>query len=88
MSTASGRLGKQTVKVKKDLKAMGETVKDAAQEALEQVREETSGLRAQGQDKVYGVACACERLVSERPLRSVLVAVGIGWLIGRFWKSR
>jgi ElaB/YqjD/DUF883 family membrane-anchored ribosome-binding protein len=40
------------------------------------------------QDKVHGIACTCEQFIRERPLRSVLMAAGIGWLLGRFWNRR
>ncbi len=43
---------------------------------------------AQAQDKIHGVACACEQYVRQQPLRAVLMAAGIGWLVGRFWKGR
>ena len=86
MGTASDQLGKQAQEVKKELQTMGDTVKRAAQEKLEQVGEAASEYREQGRDKVHGLACACEQLIRERPLRSVLMAAGIGWLLGRVWK--
>ena len=88
MSTTSERLGKQATEVKKDLQEMGEAVRDAAQEKLEQVGEKASEYSKLGRDKVHGVACACEQFIRERPLMSVLSAAGIGWLLGRIWKRR
>ncbi len=88
MATTTDQLGKQAQEVKKDLQAMGETVKHAAQEKLGQVGEVASEYREQGRNKVHGLACACEQLIRERPLRSVLLAAGIGWLLGRVWKRR
>ena len=38
MSTTTDRLGDQTLEVKRDLQEMGQTVRDAAQAKLEQVR--------------------------------------------------
>ena len=67
---------------------MGETVRDAAQEKLGQAGEKAAEYCEQGRDKVHGVACACEQFLRERPLTSVLMAAGIGWLLGRFWKRR
>ena len=67
---------------------MRETVRDAAQEKLGQFGEAASEYCELGRDKVHGVACACEQFIRERPLRSVLMAAGIGWLLGRFWKRR
>ena len=88
MSTKSDRLGKQAEEVAEDLQEMGGTVRDAAQEKLGQVGEKAAEYCEQGRDKVHGVACACEQYLRERPLRSVLMAAGIGWLLGRFWKGR
>ena len=88
MNTASDRLGKKARKVKKDLEQMGRTAKDIAEDQLEQVGEIASEYYEQGQDKVHGVACACEQFIRERPLSSVLMAGGVGWLLGRVWKRR
>jgi ElaB/YqjD/DUF883 family membrane-anchored ribosome-binding protein len=88
MSTTSERLGKQAKEVTDDLQEMGGTVRDAAQKKLGQVGDKASEYYEQGQEKVHGVACACEQFVRQRPLRSVLIAAGIGWLLGRFWKHR
>jgi ElaB/YqjD/DUF883 family membrane-anchored ribosome-binding protein len=88
MSTTSDQIGKQAKKVTEDLQKIGGTVKDAAQEELGQLGEKAEEYYEQGRDKVHGVACACEQYLRERPLRSVLIAAGVGWLLGRFWKSR
>jgi ElaB/YqjD/DUF883 family membrane-anchored ribosome-binding protein len=88
MSTTSDRLGNQAQEVKKDLQEMGETVRDAAQAKLNQVGEKASEYYEQGRDSVHGVACACEQFVRQRPLRAVLIAVGVGWLLGVLWKRR
>jgi ElaB/YqjD/DUF883 family membrane-anchored ribosome-binding protein len=88
MSTTTDRLNKQAKKATHDLQKIGETVRDAAQERLDQVGEKASEYLEQGRDKVHGAACACEQFLRKRPLRSVLVAAGIGWLLGHFWKRR
>ena len=88
MSTTSDQLGKQAEEVIDDLHNMGRTVRDAAQEKLGQVADKASEYCQQGQEQVHGNACACEQFVRQRPLTSVLLAVGIGWLLGRFWKLR
>ena len=88
MTTANDRLGKQATKVKKDLEQIGGTAKDIAEDQLEQVGEKASEYYEQGRDRVHGVACACEQFIRDRPLRSVLVAVGIGWLLGGILKRR
>ena len=88
MCTTSERLGEQAKEVAEDLGEMGGTVRDAAQEKLGQAGERAAEYYEQGLDKVCGAGCACEQFLRERPLRSVLMAIGIGWLLGRFWKRR
>jgi len=88
MSTISDRLGKQAKEVTEDLEEMGGTVRDAAQERLRQVGEKTAEYCEQGREQVHGAACACEQFLRQRPLMSVLLAAGIGWLLGRFWNRR
>ena len=88
MSTTSERLGEQANEAAEDIQEMGETVRDAAREKLGQVGGRASEYCERGRDKVHGVACACEQFVRQKPLSSVLLAVGVGWLLGRFWKHR
>lgn len=88
MSTPSDQLDNQTMAMKKDLEAMSEIVRDIAQEDLEHACATASESRAPVAEKVHGAACTCEQFISARPLRSVLMATGVGWLLGRFWKRR
>lgn len=88
MTTAMDQLGKQTKELTADLQEIGRTVSDAAREGVQQVRERASEYCEEGREKVHGMGCACERLVRERPLRSLLIAAGIGVLLGHFWLRR
>jgi ElaB/YqjD/DUF883 family membrane-anchored ribosome-binding protein len=88
MSTASDRLGGQAKEVSNDIKEMGNIVRDAAQEKLGQVRENATEFYEHGRDKIYGVGGTFEQYVRERPVKSVLIAAGIGLLFGRFWMRR
>jgi ElaB/YqjD/DUF883 family membrane-anchored ribosome-binding protein len=86
MSTTSERLGKQAKEVTEDVEEMGGTVRDAAQEKLNQAGEKASEYCAQGREKIHGIACQCEQFLRHRPLTCVLLAAGVGWLLGRFGK--
>ena len=88
MSTISEQLGTQAKEAAEDVQAMGATVRDAAQERLGQVADKAAEYCEQARDKVHGGTCACAQFLRERPITSVLLAAGIGWLLGRFWKSR
>jgi ElaB/YqjD/DUF883 family membrane-anchored ribosome-binding protein len=67
---------------------MGEIAKDAAQEKLGQLRENASEYCEQGQDKMQQVERSFEQCIRDRPLKSVLIATGVGLLLGRFWMRR
>jgi len=88
MSSTTDRLEKQAKEVTEDLQKMGGTIREAAQEKLGQVGERASEYCEQGRDKVHGIACACEQFIRQKPLTSVLLAAGVGLLLGRFWNRR
>lgn len=85
MSTTSDRLGEQAKVVTKDLQQMGDIARDAAREKVEELRENASGYYQQGQDKVQGVVSSFEQSIVQQPLKSVLIAVGVGLVLGRLW---
>ena len=86
MSTTSDQLGKQAMEVTKDLQKMGGIVRDAAQEKLGQVRENATEYYEQGRDKVHDLVGSVEQFVQQQPFKSVMIAAGVGWLLGRFWR--
>jgi len=88
MSTTSDRLGKQAVEVKEDLQEMGGILRDAAQEKFGQMRENASEYYDQGRDRLHDVVGTVEQFVRQQPFKSVLIAAGAGWLLGRFWRRR
>ena len=88
MSITSDRLGAKANAVSNDVKEMGGIVNDAAQEKLEQVRENANEYYQQQRDKVHGTLCTFEQYIRERPVKSVLIAAGVGLLFGRFWMRR
>ena len=88
MSTTSDRVGVQAKEASDDLKEMGTTVKDVAQEKLTEVSHSIPKYHENGRDNVHGVLCNFEQYVRERPVRSVLTAAAIGLLFGRFWMRR
>ena len=88
MTTASERLGAQTKKVSRDIKETADIVTDSAQEKLGQVRENATEFCEQRRDNVHGVLCDFEQYVRARPVKSILIAAGIGALFGRFWMRR
>jgi ElaB/YqjD/DUF883 family membrane-anchored ribosome-binding protein len=88
MANTRKRLAKKAARLQHDVQGINGTAWDAAQERLGQMGEQASEHIAEGREKAYGVACACEHFIRERPLTSLLMAAGFGWLLGRFWKRR
>lgn len=86
--SASDRLGRQAREVTQDLREMGEIAKEVAQEKFEQVRSNASQCCEQGRDKLQQVEHTIEQYIRDRPLKSILIAAGIGLLFGRFWMRR
>jgi len=64
------------------------TVRDAAQEKAEQLRAGAADGAREGRDKVQQVERSFAQYVREQPLKSILIAVGVGLVFGRFWPRR
>jgi len=88
MASASNRLKKKAKKVTEDLQEMGGAAKDAAQEKLGQLRETVSEYYEQGRDKVLDAKRSVGQFIRGLPIKSVLIAVGVGVLLGSFWTIR
>ena len=66
----------------------GRTVRDAAQEKVAQLRAGVADGVSEGRDKVQQVERSFAQYVREQPLKSLLIAAGIGLVLGRFWLRR
>jgi ElaB/YqjD/DUF883 family membrane-anchored ribosome-binding protein len=88
MSTTKERLGQQAMEVTKDLQEMGGIVRDAAQEKLGDLRTNVSEHYEQGRDQLLSIERTVEQYLRQRPFTSVLIAAGVGLLVGRFCLRR
>ena len=86
--SVSDRLGRKAKEVTEDLQDMGDIVKDAAQKKIGQLREDAAPYCEQGQINVQQVQRSFEEYIAQRPLKSILIAAGVGLLLGRFWMRR
>ena len=64
------------------------TVRDTAQEKVERLRAGAADCASEGRDKVAQVERSFAQYVREQPLKSILIAVGVGLVLGRFWMRR
>lgn len=84
--SAADRLRSQAQKLTIDLQDMGNIAGDAVQENFGQMRENASEYVERGRDEVQKAEHTIEALIRDRPFKSILVAAGVGWFLGRFWQ--
>ena len=85
---AHGRLGRKARTVTQDLQELGGMAREMAQEKVAQLRASASEYCAEGQDKVQQVERGFEQFVRQQPLKSILIAAGVGMLLGVLWMRR
>ena len=86
--SASDRLVKQARKLTEDLQELRGIAGDAAQEKVGQLRDNASDGYEEGREKVHQVKRTFEQFIREQPLKSILIAAGVGLVLGRFWMRR
>jgi len=79
---------KQSRTVGRDHQKSSSAVRDTAQEKVEQLRANAADRAKEGQDKVQQVERSFAQYVQEQPLKSILIAAGVGLVLGRFWMRR
>lgn len=86
--TATDDLKAKAVELSEDLRAMGSQVGEVAREQYEHVRGRALDFVKQGQKKARDWEAGMEEYIQERPVKSLLIAAGVGMLIGMFWRRR
>jgi ElaB/YqjD/DUF883 family membrane-anchored ribosome-binding protein len=82
------RLRETSGDVKHSLQEMGSAAKHAAKEQLAGARDTMVGYYEHGRDKAIEFEHSLENKIREKPLSAVLVATGLGFLIGMFCLRR
>jgi hypothetical protein len=86
MSTVRDQIGQQAMEMLHDLEEMRE---GAAEPAGDKFEPETEfDYCEQAPDKVLDGVCNVQQLIREQPVKSVLIALGSGVLLGSFWTIR
>ena len=80
--SASNRSGAEESTLKDDLAGVAESARKDVRRELERVREKAGEMMDRGRESVERVRESVSDRVRERPLTSVLVAGGIGLLLG------
>jgi ElaB/YqjD/DUF883 family membrane-anchored ribosome-binding protein len=85
---ATDHLCEQAREVTQELQGMGNTAGDAVRENLGKLQDEASECYEQGRDQAYKAEQTFEQYIKDHPLKSILIAAGVGMFLGRFWIRR
>jgi ElaB/YqjD/DUF883 family membrane-anchored ribosome-binding protein len=80
--STTDQLRQQTGAVKEDLGQLGRLAKQAAKEKLDEAREAAAGYYGQGRKKADELETQLADYVRTKPLKSILIAAGVGALFG------
>lgn len=67
-----------------DLQELGGRAKDMAKDRFDQVRTGTADAADKVKDKAHEVERSVEEFVREQPMKALLIAAGVGLVLGRF----
>ncbi len=67
-------------------RAAAAEMRDAAAEAAREFRERAGGIAGEWKEKAQGVQKEIENYVREHPTKSVLAALGVGFVIGLIFR--
>lgn len=74
--------------LKEDVVKLGRITKDMAQETVDHLKENAGEVYKQGMEKAQHWEKGLESKIQQHPLRSVLIAAGVGLVLGALFKKR
>lgn len=74
--------------VKQSVQELGSVAKAAASEKMGELRDTAADYYERGRERVSDAEQSVEDYIREQPLKSVLLAAGIGFLFGAFYIRR
>ena len=83
---ATEQLRDAATQVKENIRDMGGQVRDAAQEKFDDLKQQASDYYDQGRDRAMEWEKNLEQYVQEQPIKSLLIAGGVGMLLGFLWR--
>jgi ElaB/YqjD/DUF883 family membrane-anchored ribosome-binding protein len=86
--SATDDLRDKASEVAQDVRDMGGQLGDVAREQYENVKEQASQYYKRGRKRAADVEEGFEDYIREKPIHAILVAAGIGLLVGMMWRRR
>jgi ElaB/YqjD/DUF883 family membrane-anchored ribosome-binding protein len=81
-------LKETATEVGENLRNLGSQVREQATQQYENMREQASDYYEQGRQRAMEMEQTLEDYVQEKPIQSLLIAAGVGMLLGLLWKRR
>jgi ElaB/YqjD/DUF883 family membrane-anchored ribosome-binding protein len=81
-------LRETAAEVKENLRDIGTQVRDQATQRYEEMRDQASQYYEEGRRRAMEMEQTLEQYVQEKPIQSLLIAAGVGMLLGMIWKRR
>ena len=81
-----GGVAETAQQVGQNLRDLGGQVRDAAREKYSQMTDQAQQYYEQGRQKAQEWEEGLESYIQEKPLQAVLIAAGVGVLLGLLWK--
>jgi ElaB/YqjD/DUF883 family membrane-anchored ribosome-binding protein len=72
--------------VQQGLRDVGNQVRDSATQTYDQVRQTANEYYEQGRQRYSEWEAGIEQYVQEKPIQSLMIAAGVGMLLGVLWK--
>jgi len=83
---ATGQLKDTAQQVGQNIREMGGQVRTAATEQYENLRSQATEYYEQGRERAQEWEQSLESYIQEKPVQSILIAAGVGMLLGILWK--
>src|SRR4051812_5772713 len=82
----TGQLKDTAQQVGQNIRDMGGQVRTAATEQYENLRNQATEYYEQGRERAQEWEQSLESYVQEKPIQSIMIAAGVGMLLGILWK--
>lgn len=86
--SATEQLRSHGATVREDVREFGRLARDAAKEQLGDAQQTASELLEQGKRKADDLEARLTQYVREKPIKSLLIAAGIGVALGMLWSRK
>ena len=86
ISGNAGNLNETAQKVSQNLRDLGTQVRESAKEKYEQYSDQARNYYDQGRETAQEWEQSLESYVHEKPVQAVLIAAGVGLLLGLLWR--